>query len=126
MTVVTSALRRSAAPAALLAAAVALSGCAGTVLAPDEPSDVRGVVADGGSVDDDARAGQPVVVQASDPYYEGMALLTDGTEVLAADGDAADPDILVAGVLVEVWVDEVCQESYPVQCDVEVVQLLEP
>ncbi|MEG3616499.1 hypothetical protein [Isoptericola haloaureus] len=122
-----STLRRAAAPAALLAAAGVLSGCGGVGLAPEEPSDVRGVVADGGALDDDdARAGQPVLVRASDPYYEGMALLTDGTEVLDVDGSAADVAVLVAGAMVEVWVDEVCQESDPVQCGVEVVQLLEP
>ena len=65
------------------------------------------------------------IVQSSDDYYEGMALVGPGTRVLDADGDRAQPSVLVAGARVEVWVDERagCAESYPVQCTVETVRL---
>lgn len=69
--------------------------------------------------------GTPRIVQSSDDYFEGMALVGPDTRVLDADGDRADPSVLVAGARVEVWVDERagCAESYPVQCTVETVRL---
>ncbi|WP_019136148.1 hypothetical protein [Cellulomonas massiliensis] len=69
--------------------------------------------------------GTPRIVQSSDAYYEGMALLTPATRVLDAEGDPVDASVLVAGTEVEVWVDERtgCAESSPVQCRVETVRL---
>ncbi len=110
------------APAVL--AAVLLTACGdggATSLVPDEPADVSGVVVDGAVF-----GGGPALAQASDDYYEGMALVTDETVVVAADGSEADASDLVEGVAVELWVTEFCAESYPVQCGVEVVRVVEP
>ena len=69
--------------------------------------------------------GTPRLVESSEDYFEGMALLSPGTRVLDADGERADPSVLVAGARVEVWVDEDvgCAESFPVQCTVQTVRL---
>jgi len=97
-----------------------LAGCAaddpdGAAAPPDRPADVDGTV--------DRDEGAPRLVDASDPYYEGMSLLSASTVVLDADGARVDGDALVDGDAVEVWAD-VCAESYPVQCQVVAVRVV--
>ncbi|MBN0042295.1 hypothetical protein JN535_19275 [Cellulosimicrobium cellulans] len=97
-----------------------LAGCAaddpdGATAPPDRPADVDGTV--------DRDEGAPRLVDASDPYYEGMSLLSASTVVLDADGARVDGDALVDGDAVEVWAD-VCAESYPVQCQVVAVRVV--
>lgn len=112
---------------AAVAALVAGCGPAGSPAAPapsasehlgGQPTpDVTGVVA-GGSL-----------TQASDPYYEGMALAGTGGEpsVLAADGSQATVADLRDGDRVELWLvpEGLCAESTPVQCDVLTVRVTE-
>ncbi|MFE6236545.1 hypothetical protein [Cellulosimicrobium sp. NPDC057862] len=97
------------------ALALALAGCTADEPAapPDRPADVAG------TVDRDDRG--PRLVDASDPYYEGMALLSASTVVLDADGGRVDGDALDDGDVVEAWAD-VCAESFPVQCQVLAVR----
>lgn len=112
---------------ALAAAAGLVAGCgpAGSPAAPaptasehlgGQPTpDVTGVVAGG------------ALTQASDPYYEGMALASAQREpsVLAADGSQATVADLRDGDRVEVWLgpEGLCAESSPVQCDVLTVRV---
>lgn len=68
------------------------------------------------------------LVDASDPYFEGMGLLRpvgpDG-EVLVVDESGAllAVDDLVEGMHVDVWVGSACAESYPVQCGIEALRV---
>lgn len=123
--------RRRPVPALLVAVALAglAAGCgpAGSPAAPapsasehlgGQPTpDVTGVVAGG------------VLTEASDPYYEGMALASARSEpsVLAADGSQATVADLRDGDRVEVWLgpEGMCAESAPVQCDVLTVRVTE-
>lgn len=83
---------------------------------PDRPADVTGTVALG------ADPSAPHLTDASDPYFQGMALLRgDPAVVDAGDGDVLDPAALTHGARVEVWVEGPCAESYPVQCQVAAV-----
>lgn len=79
--------------------------------------DVTGLVAGG------------ALTEASDPYYEGMALAGLGEEpaVLAADGSQATVAELRDGDRVEVWLgpERTCAESAPVQCDLLTVRVTE-
>ncbi|KON74182.1 hypothetical protein ACIOWF_12700 [Cellulosimicrobium cellulans] len=116
------ALRATALALALVAGlAPLLAGCAtaddsaGAAAPPDRPADVDGTV--------DRDEGAPRLVDASDPYYEGMSLLSASTVVLDADGERVDGAALVDGDAVEVWA-EVCAESYPVQCQVVAVRVV--
>lgn len=115
------ALRAFALPLILMAGlASPLAGCAaddsdGAAAPPERPADVDGTV--------DSDEGAPRLVDASDPYYEGMSLLSASTVVLDADGARVDGDTLVDGDAVEVWA-EVCAESYPVQCQVVAVRVV--
>lgn len=112
--------------AALLAALAA--GCAAPASpAPLPPTptahvsgrsvpDVTGVV----TVQD----GGPVLTQASDPSFEGMALSTDDPAVVS-DAGAVTFDDLADGDAVEVWLapDGACAESSPVQCAVLTIRV---
>ncbi len=100
---------------ALLLAGCTADGANGAETPPDRPADVAG------TVDRDDRG--PRLVDASDPYYEGMALLSASTVVLDADGARVDGDALDDGDVVEVWAD-VCAESFPVQCQVLAVRVV--
>lgn len=68
------------------------------------------------------------LVDASDPYFEGMGLLRpvgpDG-EVLLVDeaGSLVAVEDLVEGMPVDVWVGSACAESYPVQCGIEAIRV---
>jgi hypothetical protein len=79
--------------------------------------DVTGVVAGG------------AITEASDPYYEGMALASagDGPSVLAADGSQSTVADLHDGDAIELWLvpGSGCAESYPVQCQVLTVRVTE-
>lgn len=112
---------------ALLVALAAGCGPAGSAATPAAPAtehlggqptpDVTGVV-DGGAI-----------TQASDPYYEGMALASagDGPAVLAADGSPATVADLRDGDGIELWLvpGSGCAESFPVKCDVLTVRVTE-
>jgi hypothetical protein len=108
---------------AALLTSLLLAGCAGTAddgapAVPDRAPDVTGVVGAG------ERAGDPVLVEASDAYYEGMGLLR-GDPVVVRDGTEVSPSELRDGTAVEVWTADACAESYPVQCDVEAIRVLD-
>jgi hypothetical protein len=94
--------------ATLLTAAVA--GC-GAPAVPDRAPDVTGVVrvADGG----------PVLADPSDSYFEGMSLVRGDPVVVHGDesGETTPAD-LRDGDAVEVWIEDGCAESFPVQCTV--------
>lgn len=104
--------RRPALALASVLAASALAACGGPV--PDREPDVTGVAA----ADGDAL----VLAEPSDRYYEGMRLPTQGTAVV---GPGGGPTTLAAGDAVEVWVAGPCAESFPVQCEVGAVRLVE-
>ncbi len=95
-----------------LALLVTLTACGGPI--PGGEPTVVGVVADG-----------PALAEPSDEYFEGMSLLTEDTVVVGPDDESLPRDALVTGARVEVWTGEACAESYPVQCDVLVVRVLE-
>ncbi|WP_454729868.1 hypothetical protein [Cellulosimicrobium protaetiae] len=116
------ALRATALALAFLAGlAPLLAGCAaaddsdGAAAPTDQPADVAGTI-----VRDE---GAPRLVDASDPYYEGMSLLSESTLVLDTEGARVDGDTLTDGDAVEVWAD-LCAESYPVQCQVVAVRVV--
>lgn len=110
--------RRALALLLTLALAAGCGDAADDAAVPDRAPDVTGVVATPGA------AAEPVLVDASDPYYEGMSLLRGDPVVLGAGGDAAPAD-LRAGVPVEVWTAGACAESYPVQCEILAVRVLD-
>lgn len=107
---------------ALLLTSLLVTGCAGAAddgaAVPDRAPDVTGVVGVGEG------AGEPVLVEASDAYYEGMGLLR-GEPVVVRDGTQVPASELRDGTPVEVWTAGACAESYPVQCDIEAVRVLE-
>jgi hypothetical protein len=97
----------------LASATLLLAGCADSAV-PGRAPDVSGVVGT-----EAAFGPGPSLVAASDDYYEGMALVTEGTVVVKID-----PAALRDGVEVEVWTGGACAESFPVQCGVEVVRVV--
>lgn len=99
--------------------ATLLAGCGapdGAAQLPDRGPEVSGVVGAG------EVPGEPVLVEASDPYYEGMALLRGGP-VVVRGGTAVSPDELREGTEVDVWTAEACAESYPVQCGIDAIRI---
>lgn len=84
----------------------------GTV--PARSPDVTGIV----RVDDGS---EPVLVQASDPYFEGMGLLRGEPTIM----DATTGEVLTLedGDEVAVWTEGACAESYPVQCGILAIQV---
>jgi hypothetical protein len=102
----------------LASATLLLAGCADSAV-PGRAPDVSGVVGT-----EAAFGPGPSLVAASDDYYEGMALVTEGTVVVDEDGGEIDPAALRDGVEVEVWTGGACAESFPVQCGVEVVRVV--
>jgi hypothetical protein len=113
--------RTATAAAAALAVAAMLSACgAQGPSGADGPADLTGTV----GADEAVNGGGPALVDASDVYYEGLAL--DDGDVVVVDADDAEvgTDALVAGAAVEVWVGDACAESQPVQCDVLAVRVL--
>ena len=95
---------------------VALGGCTSSTV-PARPPEVTGTVSA------DASGDEPFLSGASDGYYEGMPLrLDDAVVVDAGDSPAGAPG---DGEQVEVWVGEACNESFPVQCDVVAVRVLD-
>ncbi|MCB7136972.1 hypothetical protein [Cellulosimicrobium marinum] len=98
--------------------ATGLSACGGgDTGVPDREPTVTGVAESSGE--------GAVLVEPSDPYYERMSLDLGDTLLVDRDGAALDPADVVTGDAVEVWVGEVCAESFPVQCDVEAVRVLD-
>ncbi|MFP5255498.1 MAG: hypothetical protein ACLGI8_06565 [Acidimicrobiia bacterium] len=80
---------------------------------PARTPDVTGTVQLSGS--------DPVLVGASDPYFEGMALLRGEPTII----DATTGEVLTLedGDEVAVWTEGVCAESYPVQCGILAIQV---
>ena len=124
--------RRSRAPALLLALAVLVVGLAGACddpqdgnLPPVDPSTepvVRGTldsaVTDGSD--------QFRLVDASDRYYEGMAVRPlQVATITDRSGVAIGAEDLTTGTLVDVWLSGGCAESYPVQCTVAQLQVVD-
>lgn len=97
------------------------AGAASTpsVTVPDRPAEVRGVL--------DGADGTFRVVDADDPYYEGMVLLPargDASPIVVdLDGVELGPDELADGMPVEVWTEGPCAESYPVQCPIQALRV---
>ena len=84
---------------------------------PARSADVTGIV----RVDD---ASDPALVEASDPYFEGMGLLRgDPVIVDAATAEVLEAFALEDGDEVAVWTEGACAESYPVQCEILVIQV---
>lgn len=104
--------------AATAAALLALAGCGHAPQVPARDAEVTGVVAT-------PTAGSVLLVEASDPYYEGMSLGEGQPTVVTAD-DAPGLAVadLSAGTAIEVWVEGSCAESSPVQCPIEAVRVL--
>jgi hypothetical protein len=99
--------------------ATLLAGCGapdGAAQLPDRAPDVSGAVGVGQT------GSEPVLVDASDPYYEGMALLRGGP-IVVRGGTAVSSDELREGTGVDVWTADACAESYPVQCGIEAIRI---
>lgn len=106
---------------ALLVTSLLVTGCAGTAddgAVPDRAPDVTGVVGGGEGGE------EPVLVEASDAYFEGMGLLR-GDPVVVRDGMQVASSALRDGTPVEVWAADACAESYPVQCGIEAIRVLD-
>lgn len=98
----------------VLAVVLAVAACGTGSRLPDREPHVGGVVAPGTS-------GRVVLREASDRYYEGMSL--DGDHpVVGSDGEDVE---LSVGDVVEVWVMGPCAESFPVQCRLEAVRVVD-
>ena len=135
--------------AALLAVPV-LAGCSGrgpidpagelpTSTASGSPA---GSAAEPVAPDTSGPAGEPTVrgvlvldentamlrlTEPTDPYYERMAVrLDDGIPVTTATGEPADPARVTSGVTVDLWISRGCNESYPVQCSIGAIRLVDP
>lgn len=67
------------------------------------------------------------LVEPSDTYFDGMVLVTRGGDDAALLVDEGGDPVTLAdlddGMLVDVWVAHGCDESYPVQCDVEALRV---
>ena len=95
-----------------------LTACSGDGGPPDADPATTGVVRAGG--------GGAVLVESSDSYFEGMSLgRGDPRFYRASDGAEIDAGELEDGDTVEVWIGEFCAESYPVQCDIVAVRVLD-
>lgn len=112
--------------ACVITVLVLATACAST---PDTAPDVGGTVAPAPGAEpavsgtvSRAPGADPVLVDASVAYYEGMALLTQGTAVLRGD-ETVDGDDLADGERVDVWIGDICAESFPVQCEVATVRV---
>jgi hypothetical protein len=95
--------------------ASSITGCGDTVV-PGRAPDVTGMVSEAGS------SGGPVLADPSDDYFEGMSLVR-GDPVVARDNAEASISDLRDGEAVEVWIEGVCAESFPVQCTVVAVRV---
>ncbi|TRW44511.1 hypothetical protein [Georgenia yuyongxinii] len=110
---------RAAAAAALLVLGGAVA-CAGVGSPPVREPDVTGVVA----VVTEQEG--PVLTEPSDSYFDGMSLLRgDPVFLRGTSGEEVTLDDLEDGDRVEVWVGDACAESFPVQCTIEAVRLLD-
>jgi hypothetical protein len=94
------------------------AGCGGADGPPPGDPATTGVVRTG--------EGGAVLVQSSDAYFEGMGLLRGDPAIYRGAADeAVDAAALEDGVAVEVWVGDSCAESYPVQCDIVAIRVLD-
>lgn len=94
------------------------SGGAGDAGTPARPPDVSGVVRL-----DDGTFEAPYLAEPSDSYFEGMYLLRGDPPVFDRDGEPLAASDLADGDPVDVWVADVCAESFPVQCEVLALRL---
>lgn len=115
----------------MLSVTLVLTGCAGSDDELTTPATVTGVVAEDvlttpptvtGVVAGSAR--HAALTEASDGYYEGMSLTSPDPRVVDADDQPISIGDLVTGDEVEVWVGDVCRESFPVQCDLVAVRVV--
>ena len=67
----------------------------------------------------------PFLSEASDDYFLGMSLADAATVVAAGRSGSLDAGDLRSGDRVEVWVTGPCAESFPVQCTVQAVHILD-
>src|SRR5699024_1477857 len=100
----------------LLVVGLTACGTGETVGLPGREATVRGSVTGGAS--------GAVLTQASDPYFEGMSLLAGSPVVVDSDGAPRELTELPAGAQVEVWTTGACEESFPVQCEIEALRVL--
>lgn len=113
--------RRTAALASLLLAFVVLAGCKPVGLG--DPSAVGVVAAVDVSVD---TVGLSFVPDPGYEYFSGtIFFLEPGTDVRDSGWDPLDPTEIAAGATIEVWTAE-CAESFPVQCTVTNVRVVDP
>ncbi|MEE6272260.1 hypothetical protein [Georgenia wangjunii] len=94
------------------------AGCSGAGGPPGGDPETTGVVR--------TRDGGAFLVESSDGYFEGMSLL-GGDPLIYRGSDGAEIGAvgLEEGATVEVWIGGPCAESYPVQCDIEAVRVLD-
>jgi hypothetical protein len=107
------------AAAAGLVLVLGAAGCASACGLTDRDPDVTGVVAR------PSEKATPVLTQPSDRYFDGMSLLGGDPVILSSSGERVPSSELEQGDRVEVWVGDVCAESYPVQCTIDAVRLVE-
>ncbi|MDN4481084.1 hypothetical protein [Demequina muriae] len=112
--------RRAGLVVAAVACGGALSACGSGTAAPERAADAVGAAA---SIDSDA--GGVRVHFAHDAgyeYFEGtIFVLDDDVTVVGAAAAASD---IAAGDRLRVWTSA-CAESFPVQCEVEAIEVLD-
>lgn len=88
---------------------------------PDRPPDVTGRVA----YDTGYPADMPNLFDPSDSYFDGMSLMDGGTVVHDEHGREIAITEFGDGDVVAVWTDGMCAESFPVQCGIVAIEILE-
>lgn len=102
------------------AGALALAACAGGSSAPDRDPEAVGTVEVAEHVDGASRVG--FVPDDGYEYFEGTTFVID--DAVTVSGAATSASAIEAGDRLEVWTAE-CAESFPVQCAVEHVEVLD-
>lgn len=110
--------------AVAMLAAFALIGCSGNT--PSADPAIRGNISSISRTPDGVGA---ILVEG--PIADGTTLdkaalaITADTQVVSAAGKDVDPETLEVGMRVEVWITGPVRESYPVQADAAVIEILE-
>lgn len=102
------------------AGALALAACAGGSSAPDRDPEAVGTVEVAEHVDGTSRIA--FVPDGGYEYFEGTTFVID--DEVTVGGAATSASAIEAGDRLEVWTGE-CAESFPVQCAVEHVEVLD-